>query len=112
SLSSVMIGTAARPTTILSAKFTSMNRNSRNVMVQAPFGVDMSLDGAGAAMSLPRYCRSARVRASCDATHGFPGMAIGHFDSYGATQMQHDRGIPPGNVRMALQPITFASSHH
>src|SRR5947209_18433389 len=39
SFSSVMIGTPARPTTILSAKFTSMNRNSRNVMLQAPFGV-------------------------------------------------------------------------
>src|SRR3954470_6599106 len=36
---SVMIGTPARPTTILSAKFTSMNRNSRNVIFQAPFGV-------------------------------------------------------------------------
>src|SRR5882672_1854699 len=34
-----MIGTPARPTTILSAKFTSMNRNSRNVIFQAPFGV-------------------------------------------------------------------------
>src|SRR4051812_36573388 len=30
-LSSVMIGTPASPTTILSAKFTSMNRNSRKV---------------------------------------------------------------------------------
>jgi len=34
-----MIGTPARPTTTLSAKFTNMNRNRRNVMVQAPFGV-------------------------------------------------------------------------
>lgn len=39
SFSSVMIGTPARPTTILSAKFTSMKRNRRNVTVQAPFGV-------------------------------------------------------------------------
>jgi hypothetical protein len=39
SLSSVMIGTPARPTTILSAKFTSMKRNNRNVIFQAPLGV-------------------------------------------------------------------------
>src|ERR1041385_4315877 len=39
SLRSVMIGTPARPTTILSAKFTSMNRNSRKVICQAPLGV-------------------------------------------------------------------------
>ena len=39
SFSSVMIGTPARPTTILSAKFTSMNKNSRNVIFQAPLGV-------------------------------------------------------------------------
>ena len=39
SLSSSMIGAPARPTTILSAKFTSMNRNSRNVIFQAPLGV-------------------------------------------------------------------------
>src|SRR5436190_1029578 len=42
---SSMIGAPARPTTILSAKFTSMNRNSRKVIFQAPFGVD------GAAMA-------------------------------------------------------------
>ena len=39
SFNSVMIGTPARPTTILSAKFTSMKRNSRNVILQAPLGV-------------------------------------------------------------------------
>ena len=39
SLRSFMIGTPARPTTILSAKFTSMNRNRRKVIFQAPFGV-------------------------------------------------------------------------
>src|SRR6195952_5803416 len=39
SFNSVMIGTPARPTTILSAKFTSMNRNRRKVILQAPFGV-------------------------------------------------------------------------
>src|SRR4051812_48265740 len=39
SFNSVMIGTPARPTTILSAKFTSMNKNSRNVIRHAPFGV-------------------------------------------------------------------------
>src|SRR3954471_6569967 len=46
SFSSVMIGTPARPTTILSAKFTTMNRNRRKVMVQAPLGVglDVPLD--------------------------------------------------------------------
>ena len=36
---SSMIGAPARPTTILSAKFTSMNRNRRNVIFQAPLGV-------------------------------------------------------------------------
>ena len=88
SFSSVMMGTAARPTTILSAKFTSMNRNSRNVMVQAPFGVSLtlrfgiSLDVACAAMILPRHCRSARLPGAYgDATHGLPGKATGHFDS-------------------------------
>src|SRR5262249_2135321 len=39
SFRSVMIGTPASPTTTLSAKFTSMNRNRRKVMVQAPLGV-------------------------------------------------------------------------
>ena len=39
SFSSSMIGAPARPTTILSAKLTSMNRNRRNVIVQAPLGV-------------------------------------------------------------------------
>ena len=39
SFNSVMIGTPARPTTILSAKFTSMKRNRRNVIFHAPFGV-------------------------------------------------------------------------
>jgi len=39
SFRSVMIGTPARPTTILSAKFTTMKRKRRNVTVQAPFGV-------------------------------------------------------------------------
>jgi len=39
SFMSVMIGTPARPTTILSAKFTTMKRNRRKVMVQAPLGV-------------------------------------------------------------------------
>jgi hypothetical protein len=39
SFNSVMIGTPARPTTILSAKFTSMKRNRRNVIFQAPLGV-------------------------------------------------------------------------
>ena len=39
SFNSVMIGTPARPTTILSAKLTSMNRNSRKVIFQAPLGV-------------------------------------------------------------------------
>jgi hypothetical protein len=34
-----MIGTPASPTTILSAKFTSMKRNSKKVIFQAPFGV-------------------------------------------------------------------------
>ena len=36
---SFMIGAPASPTTILSAKFTSMNRNRRKVIFQAPFGV-------------------------------------------------------------------------
>ncbi|MGY4457056.1 hypothetical protein ACVWYI_001016 [Bradyrhizobium sp. LB13.1] len=45
---SAMIGTPARPTTILSAKFTSMNRNSRKVTVQAPFGVPVVLPATAA----------------------------------------------------------------
>src|SRR6202035_5746457 len=47
SFSSVMIGTPASPTTILSAKFTSVKRNNKNVIFQAPLGVGC------AAMVLP-----------------------------------------------------------
>src|ERR1700744_216901 len=49
---SVLIGTPWRPTTILSAKFTTISKNSRKVIVQAPFGVaadvvaDVTLDVA------------------------------------------------------------------
>jgi hypothetical protein len=97
-----------------------MNRNNRNVMVQAPFGVcvdvcvDVFLDIAGAAMSLPRlWSVGPVVRALHDATHGFPGMAIGHFDSSGAPQMQHNRGNTACRCRHgAPQPITIASSRH
>src|SRR6266702_650822 len=46
SLSSVMIGTPARPTTILSAKFTTMNRNRRKVIFQAPLGVSLGVGSA------------------------------------------------------------------
>src|SRR5947209_18229658 len=38
-----MIGTAARPTTALSAKLTSMYRNSIEATVQAPLGVGIRL---------------------------------------------------------------------
>src|SRR5689334_13443438 len=46
SFMSVTIGTPARPTTILSAKFTTIKRKRRKTMVQAPFGValDAPLD--------------------------------------------------------------------
>jgi hypothetical protein len=47
-----MIGTPARPTTILSAKFTTMNKNRRNVILQAPLGVGC------ATMNLPRRLRA------------------------------------------------------
>ena len=49
SLRSVMIGTPASPTTILSAKLTTMNRNRRKVILQAPFGVSV---GVGCAVIL------------------------------------------------------------
>src|SRR5205085_1459510 len=53
SFNSVMIGTPARPTTILSAKFTSMNRNKRNVIFHAPLGVACSLMVVSPVLSLP-----------------------------------------------------------
>ena len=57
SFSSSMIGAPARPTTILSAKFTSMNRNSRKVIFQAPFGV-----GCAVMAAFPVYlCRLCKI---------------------------------------------------
>jgi hypothetical protein len=41
SRSSCMIGTAAIPITALSAKLISMNRNNRETISQAPFGVSV-----------------------------------------------------------------------
>src|SRR5437762_11241271 len=62
---SVMIGTPARPTTILSAKFTSMKRNSRNVIFQAPLIVGCVV------MVVPRLYELALADpASPDATRG------------------------------------------
>ena len=43
---SALIGTPARLTTILSAKLTSMNRNRRNVIFQAPLGVGCVVMGS------------------------------------------------------------------
>ena len=76
SFSSVMIGTPARPTTILSAKFTSMNRNRRNVIFQAPLGVGCVVM---ALSPIDRFLRPVDP-ASPNATHGVSGNATGHFD--------------------------------
>src|SRR6476646_5200385 len=56
SFNSSMIGAPARPTTILSAKFTSMNRNSRKVIFQAPLGVGCAVM-AGFPVYLCRLCK-------------------------------------------------------
>src|SRR4051812_44516729 len=73
---SVMIGTPARPTTILSAKFTSMNRNRRNVIFQAPLGV-----GAALMVVSPLFVVAVSVTSSHlpDASQGAPGKATAHF---------------------------------
>src|SRR5215212_416440 len=61
SFSSSMIGAPARPTTILSAKFTSMNRNSRKVIFQAPLGVGCAVM-AGFPVYLCWLCRIGRFQ--------------------------------------------------
>src|ERR1700759_5599675 len=99
SFSSVMMGTAARPTTILSAKFTSMNRNSRNVMVQAPFGV--SFPGACAAMNLPRLMFFAPP-AMLDMP--FPPRQPGIFTGPRAVHDDPPPEIPPDVVLNAHSP--------
>src|SRR3954465_14079178 len=76
SFNSVMIGTPARPTTILSAKFTSMNRNKRNVIFQAPLGVTCSVMAGS-----PNFVVADTARpALSDASRGFPAKATRHFD--------------------------------
>ena len=97
SFNSSMIGAPARPTTILSAKFTSMNRNSRKVIFQAPFGVP---SGVG-----------------CAVMAGFPVYLcwlckIGRFQCYKGARGQGNRDFPraPASAtagcygRRALQP--------
>src|SRR4030095_10752893 len=75
SLRSFMMGTPASPTTILSAKFTSMNRNSRKVIFHAPFGV-----GCAFIVLLPKAsCLACLTRPCDDASHGYPDKATGHF---------------------------------
>src|SRR5256885_14090465 len=61
SFNSSMIGAPARPTTILSAKFTSMNRNSRKVIFQAPLGVGCAVM-AGFPVYLFWLCRIGRFQ--------------------------------------------------
>jgi hypothetical protein len=51
-----MIGTAARPTTVLSAKLMSMNENRRAVMPHAPFGVRSSLTASPRAFPRTTEC--------------------------------------------------------
>src|SRR6185437_3729118 len=82
SFSSVMIGTPARPTTILSAKFTSMNKNRRNVILQAPFGV-----GCVVMVASPSFV-CWRCGSRSDASHGLAGIATGLFGSTAG------RGLP------------------
>src|SRR5437762_5309598 len=80
SFSSSMTGAPARPTTILSAKFTSMNRNSRKVIFQAPLGVPLGVGCAvmaGFADYLYRLCR------------------IGRFHWYQWARGQGNRAVPP-----------------
>jgi hypothetical protein len=61
SFNSSMIGAPARPTTILSAKFTSMNRNSRKVIFQAPFRVPWGV-GCAVMAGFPVYlCRLCKI---------------------------------------------------
>src|SRR5437660_1408289 len=72
SFSSVMIGTPARPTTILSAKFTSMKRNRRNAILQAPFGV-----GCAVMMVAPQSWSDSPVdRLEAMLATGYPAMQL------------------------------------
>src|SRR3954467_381278 len=72
SFKSVLIGTPARLTTILSAKLTTMNRNRRKVIFQAPFGVGNALI-IGSLASWPV------ATALRDASHGRLAKATGYF---------------------------------
>src|SRR3954452_13666598 len=83
SFSSSMIGAPARPTTILSAKFTSMNRNSRKVIFQAPFGV-----GCAVIAGFPIFFGGSVISAGSDGTSGLadgnPGFSQRPTGDYGA----------------------------
>src|SRR5258708_37849613 len=85
SFNSSMTGAPPRPTTILSAKFTSMNRNSRNVIFQAPLGVSLGVGCVVMTGFSPLYLRSFAVLSwpvepdLPDASHGFPGNATADF---------------------------------
>src|SRR3954463_10874925 len=61
SFSSSIIGAPPRPTTILSAKFTSMNRNSRKVIFHAPLGVGCAVM-AGFPVYLCWLCKIGRFQ--------------------------------------------------
>ena len=78
SFSSSMIGAPARPTTILSAKFTSMNRNSRKVIFQAPFGVPSGVACAVMA-GFPVFFAGSVRSAGSNGTRGLAGKATGIF---------------------------------
>ena len=76
SFSSSMIGAPARPTTILSAKFTSMNRNSRKVIFQAPF---LWASVARSWLVSPFIFAGSVGAAGSNGTRGLTGNATGIF---------------------------------
>src|ERR1700712_1458444 len=97
SFNSSMMGAPPRPTTILSAKFTSMNRNSRKVIFQAPFGVGcVVMTGFS-----PLYLSSFAVLwwpvgpDLPDASHGFPGNATTDFRGPACTATASTHGMLP-----------------
>src|ERR1700754_606581 len=100
SFRSFMIGTPARPTTILSAKFTSMNRNKRKVIFQAPLGV-----GCPVMFGSPSSLLSGSVIAALGAMLDMPlcpwqpGISTGPADHKGVGG-GHGRVIGGGSLAM------------
>ena len=95
-----MIGTPASPTTILSAKLTSMNRNSRNVIFQASLGL-----GCVVMIFSPDDSYAGPFTGPSDATCGMSVKATGDFGLIALTTFR--LSLPQASCKR----ITIASPH-